>query len=264
MRARLTEVMERLDEVSTQSESILAQMEETARQQVAQLESQTASFVQQVQLSTERLDRDVSSIQESFRSSQSERAEEFKTAQENREQDYHRRLDPTIVDIEDFRDQAKSMLEEVAGSSTAQHYANQRDKQGKDADRWRWVGVSALVCLVVATGALFVELRMSGGDISIGALVYRSGLPFSLLLLATYALRQSGHHRQREEDISRVSNELMLLWPFMNRLPEEDRKELLFNITPLYFKGGLTPHDAGDKVSYADKMVDKITRRNQP
>ena len=154
------------------------------------------------------------------------------------------------------------MLEEVAGASMAEHYAKQRDKQNQAADRWRIIGVTALFLLVAAATGLFFDLRTTGGELSVAALIARSGVPASLLILATYALRQSGHHRQREEDVSRVSNELMLLWPFMNRLPDEERKSLMLGITPLYFKGGLSNHDAGDKVGWADKFVDRVSRRN--
>ena len=233
------------------------------RAQISQSATQTDSLHRQVQLATERLERDVSNIQEAFRNSQAEHADEFRESQENREREYHDRLDPTVAETEEFRNQAKSMLEEVAGASTAEHYARQRERQNEAADRWRLVGVGALVILVLAAGILYYDFRTTSRDISVSEVLARSGVLVSLLVLATYALRQSGHHRQREEDVSRVSNELMLLWPFMNRLPDEDRKALLLQITPLYFKGGLSPHDAGDKIGWADRVVDTVTRRNR-
>ena len=42
-----------------------------------------------------------------------------------------------------------------------------------------------------------------------------------------------------------------------------DRKALLVEITPLYVKGGLTPHDAGDKVAWTDYVADAMARRNR-
>ena len=208
-----------------------------------------------------QLESEFSNNDSRFQNAQAERENQFKADQEKRDREYHDRLDTTVAQVEEFRNQASSMLEEVAGASMAEHYAKQRDRQNKVADRWRMVGVAALGLLVVAALGLFLDLRANGGDLSLAELIARSGVPASLLILATYALRQSGHHRQREEDVSRVSNELMLLWPFMNRLPDEDRKSLMVEITPLCFKGGLSNHDAGDKVGWADKVVDKVSRR---
>ena len=57
-------------------------------------------------------------------------------------------------------------------------------------------------------------------DFDVAWLVARTGLLGAILLFATYALRQSGQHRRREEETSRVANELQLLWPFISRLPK--------------------------------------------
>ena len=263
VQSRLTAILAKLEEVSEQSRDHLAQTQQTMESQITQIQNEANSLQMQVRSATTRLEREVSNAEARFERFHSQHSQEFDLAQETRDREYHESLDSTIADIKDLRDQAQGMLEEVAGANTAEHYATQQDKQYKAADRWRRVGVIALGLLVLAAVGLFVDLRTADGDMSVVVLVGRFGVPASLVLLATYALRQSGHHRQREEDVSRVANELMLLWPFMNRLPDEDRKALLLQITPLYFKGGLSPHDSGDKIGWADRAVDIAARRNR-
>ena len=261
VQVQLGDVRRELGDYSSQSKEILTQAQELVNEQANQSNTNMNSLQSRVNQATSQLENEVATNDRHFQNAQAERENQFKADQERRDREYHDRLDSTVAQVEDFRDQASSMLEEVAGASMADHYANQRDRQNSAADLWRRVGVAALGLLVAVASGLFLELRMNGGELSVPELIARSGVPASLLILATYALRQSGHHRQREEDVSRVSNELMLLWPFMNRLPDEDRKSLMLEITPLYFKGGLSNHDAGDKIGWADKVVDKLSRR---
>ena len=258
---QLGNVERELGEHSSQSKEILTQAQELVTEQTNQSTTNLNALQTRINQATSQLESEVAKIDRDFQNAQAERENQFKADQERRDREYHDSLDSTVAQVEEFKNQASSMLEEVAGASMAEHYAKQRDRQNHAADRWRLVGVGALCLLVAVASGLLVELRMNGGDLSIPDLLARSGVPASLLVLATYALRQSGHHRQREEDVARVSNELMLLWPFLNRLPDEDRKALMLGITPLYFKGGLSNHDAGDKVGWADQLVDKVSRR---
>ena len=124
---------------------------------------------------------------------------------------------------------------------------------------------SRLVFSIVIAIGVFVYYTLTSADIdlSVATIIGRYSIVFSSLILVTYALKQSGHHRRREQDLSRVANELMLLWPFINRLPEAERIKILEKITPEYFKGGLTPQDTGDKISLLDQGADLLRRRNR-
>ena len=263
LRTTVASYSDEIEALSEQSRDLYANSKSNLDEQFESLNSDVENLMNRNREATEQLERDVTSIQEIFRESQRQREEDFAKTQTRRNDVFRKNLDPTIAEIEDFRDQAKSMLEEVAGASTAEHYATLRDKQDAAANRWRVIGVVALVCWVVASVWIFYDSKVNGNELDIFAIVFRSSVAFPLVVLATYALRQSGHHRQREEDISRVANELMLLWPFMNRLSEEDRKSLLLEITPLYFKGGLSSHDAGDHVGLTNQLSDLINRKKR-
>ena len=283
--SQVTDINNQLQKASTNNDTLVAQLQETADERIAeaantatlvledakattdsllvQAKETTDSLLVRTEETTEQLEREITSIQETFRNSEKRRDTEFTESQKLYNDKYREEIDDTLGEIVSLRDQAKSMLEEVAGASTAAHYTKQRDEQNAAADRWRRVGMVAFVGLIIAAGYLYYDSRSAGMDLTIASLAGRSTVVLALLGFVTYALRQSGHHRQREEDISRVSNELILLGPFMNRLPVEDRQALLREITPLYFKGGLTSHDAGDKVGWMDSTVDRLTRRKR-
>ena len=254
---------EKVGNLSEHCDELVTQFECKVSERVDRMMATSEELLQKTGDAAQRLEQEVTDIQATFRRSQREREDEFARAETLRTDAYNAEVDPIVSQVGDLRDQANSMLEEVAGASTAEHYAKLRIEQNKAANFWRWTGVIALVVLVGASVGVFFETRLATEDFSILSIFGRSGLLISLSALATYSLRQSGHHRQREEDIARVRNELMLLWPFMNRLPEEDRRALLLEITPSYFKGGLSAHDAGDQVGLGDQFANFVKRRKR-
>ena len=274
LRSEITELRREINQTVANSSSSLNELGELLNQRVAEAQNTTESLLARIDEATERLQREVTSIQETFRQSQSQRytefteaqsqrIDEFNEAQETRDREFHEGLDSTIEDIVNFRDQANKMLEEVAGASSAEHYAKQRDSQKKNADLWRWIGVGALFVLAVMSGYIFLDTRSDDVDFSATWLVARSGILVSLGVFAGYAFRQSGQHRRREEAVDRVANELMLLWPFISRLPNEDREMLLREITPLYFKGGLSGGDSSEQANVAERIRSAITQRGR-
>lgn len=234
----------------------------TTNDLVKRAQTQTNDLLQRVQASTERLEREVTSTQEVFRESQRQRSDEFSVSQDQRNAEFRTNLDVTVSEVENYRDQAKTMLEEVAGASTARHYEEARNKQEQSTRIWRIVGVVALIGLVVASGFVFYDAQINQNEFSWSSLVGRSGLLLSLSALATYALKQAGIHRRQAEEISRVANELILLWPFIDRMTEQDRKDILRQLAPLYFRGGLTHNNVEDQVGLIDSVIDRVTRRN--
>ena len=267
--SELSDMSSRMEQTLTQFNEQATQLETRVSDQVTQAENSTNSLLEearatrdsllaQIAEATERLGREVTSIQEVFRDSQGERDEEFKSSQDKRNEEFHRRLDPTIANVEDFRDQARSMLEEVAGAGTAEHYVGHSQQQDKTANNWRWIGVGALLAMALASVWVFYESSRTAQDFSFAWLVARSGLLGSILILAAYALRQSSHHRRQAENMGRLANELQLLWPFMNRLPSEHREALLLEITPLYFRGEASDNTKANSHGVARRLIEKL------
>ena len=263
LRTGMAEFHQDIQQATTDFNDRVAELKELIDQRTAEARNTTNSLAARINHATERLERDVTNIQGSFRDSQSEQSALFAESQESRDREFHERLDPTLVDIESSQDQAKRMLEEVAGASSAEHYSKLRDAQKKNADLWRWIGVGGLFILVVIAGFIFFDTRSANTDFSTVWLVARSSLLFSLGIFAGYAFRQSGQHRTREDAIARVANELMLLWPFMARLPDDDRELLLREITPLYFKGGLSGGDTAEQVNTIERVRTAFAQRGR-
>ena len=228
-------ISENQDELDVSKSNFQTALDE----RLTEFRTETQGLVARANEATERLEREITSIQETFRQAQASRDEEFQQTQGSRDEVFHTKLDETVAQVESFRDQARSMLEEVAGASTAEHYSNNRDAQRQAADRWRRIGVGVLILTFLAAVGIFWDSRSIDGELSLAWALARTGVLAVSGGSAAYILRQSGQHRRREEEMSRVANELLLLGPFLNRLEDTDRQALLKEITPLYFRGGL-------------------------
>ena len=240
------------DHLSNQRREIEAQVEQMGNS-LNELAGRTSEAV-------ERLERDVTNNQEVFRQSQESREQAFLEAQAAHQEGFEGSTKSTLAELEGYRDQARDMLAEVGGAGSAEHYAKQRDTQRKNADFWRWIGIAAIGGLIGAAVWVYLDSASAGPDFSFNWLAGRTGLLGALVLLVTYALRQSGQHRRREEQIERVANELMLLWPFVNRLPDEDRLAVLLHVAPLYFKGGLPAGIEPDTAIGVERIRNAITQ----
>ncbi len=180
LRTEMANFYQGIQEATTDFNKNLTEFSEQVDLHASEAQSTAESLLARVNEATERLQREVTSIQETFRASQSRQSAEFTVAQETRDREFHERLDSTLEDIENYRDQAKKMLEEVAGASSAEHYTKLRDSQKKNADIWRWIGVGGLFILVVAAGLILLDTRSTDIDFSTAWLVARSSLLFSL------------------------------------------------------------------------------------
>lgn len=261
LRTEAEAITERIQQAANEQSDLVDQLTESMNQQVQQAESNFGALEVRTKEAVEGLEEKLTELQDGFSKSQKEREAEFERAQAERGGRFREIVDPLVAEMESYKDQAREMLEEVAGASSAAHYTQQTGAQKAAADRWRRIGAGAFVVAVLAAIWIFADASMSSHEFSVVWLVARSGLLASILLFATYALNQAGHHRRREEEMASVSNELTLLWPFINRLPDEDRKALMLQITPLYFKGGVSAQDAGGASRQGTNLTDLIPGR---
>ena len=248
-RTQFDQLSQQITAKSNEFDSVSAGHKAAFDERSRAFETRIQDLTGQVSLASERIEREVTSIQEIFRQSQGNRVEEFQQAQTTRDEEFHARLDTTVAEIESFRDQAKEILEEVAGASTAGNYAGHRDAERAAADLWRWIAVGAFGFIVLVALIMFVDARLSGEEFSFIWVAARSGVLLGLAAFTGYAVRQSGQHRRREEQMARVASELLLMWPFMNRLPDPDREAVLREITPRYFRGGMPAQNEPDRRS---------------
>ena len=264
-RARASTLLKSVEQQERRQKELAAQFEEMANTKTDEVQSslngllenahnKTDDLLRRTGEATERLERGASENQANFMHAQQQREDIFRITEKQREDEFRANYNSKDSEIDNLLHRAKEMLEDVAAAKTAEHYQELRVQQNAAADRWRWIGVAALIVWLGLSIWVFVYSTLLTDEVDLASFAFRATLVLPILVLATYALRQSGHHRQREEDLSRVRNELMLLWPFINRLPDSDRELILREITPLYFKGGLSSHDPGDDVGLIGRV----------
>ena len=236
LRSEMRAMEEQIQKTSSEQTDVVNELRESIKQRVDAVNETFGSLEARTNGAVEKLVQDVTSIQEEFSRSQNKRKEEFDKALGEQENVFEQQTKEKVEALKRYENQAREILEEVAGAKSAEQYAQQRDAQKLAADRWRRNGLIAVVMLAVAAIVVFSFTIIGDPEFAVSWVIARSVLFAPILLFATYALRQAGQHRRREEEMSRVSNELTLLWPFVNQLPDEDRKAIMLQITPLYFK----------------------------
>ena len=160
MQSSVSALSNRIAEISAE----FSDMSNRIDQNSTQFNERTAQLEARLTEATERLEREVTSTQEVFRESQRERDEEFTSSQDERNKEFHSQLDPIVADVNNFRTQARSMLEEVAGAGTAEHYVGHSQEQNKAANIWRWIGVGALFVMALASVWVFYESSRTEQD----------------------------------------------------------------------------------------------------
>ena len=279
--ARASALTQQIEARATQSEQ---QIEATTLSATSDFERRASEIEGQTAEATERLQRDISNTQENFRQAQDARGNEFQSAQNQHSERFaaqineqEQKFDATLVEQRDQGQQTLDMLREmeaearkirqlVAGVGTGGQYAEEHESQRRTADRWRVWGILVLL-LTFATGVwIFLDAPDQAEPLaqSVGRSLRGFALVVTAGVAATYLLRQSGHHRQREEDSIRLANELTVLWPFIDGLPPDQRNALLSDLAPRYFRGGLRLHDPADEVGFFDRLLRRKPSRTGP
>ncbi len=166
-----------------------------------------------------------------------------------------------LSEIEETRGRALDILVEISASAMGGNYAKHGYSLSEIARKWHWAGLFVLVCLVgLATGAFFGWYGpLANHETSIPvALAAGYSLNASILLFAFVLLGRSRHYQRRGEELSRVADELILFWDVVERLPEDQRRQMVEAVIPRYFGGGTSPR------STAPGFWDKVTSFSHP
>lgn len=125
--------------------------------------------------------------------------------------------DGVLNEVREVRDRVVDLYRVIGDTGTAGAFAGEADEQKKAADRWRRVAVAgAILTILLAIGAVIFSTIDDGGSST-------SHLASLLVAVAAggltgYAARQSGHHRDREDETRRLELELTAFGPFINDL----------------------------------------------
>lgn len=247
----LSEELTALDERRAQAAAEQEAAEEQRRQEFsAGLDALTT----RVDGEAQRTDQLISTLQTQFDSGQTEQKQAFDTLREGFEEQAKAAIDGLQESArqtgEDLSEQAEEVLvavrkrrtdvEELYGvitdTSTTGAFRDEAKDQKEAADRWRWVavgfGVVAVALAIVALTGAF-ESETSGA----GAVVAKITATLVAAGIAAYAGRQSGRHREREEEAKRLELELAAFPPFIESLDDDQKRDVRKEFADRAFRG---------------------------
>lgn len=158
---------------------------------------------------------------------QEERATKFNEASEARDEklaeivaDSELRTKAVVEAAEEAMEKATSAAGAFGLVGSSERYKDEADQQKKGANLWRLITVCVVV-LAVGAGIWAAAAREN----ETSALVGRLAIGLALGALAAYTARQSGRHRDREEDTREIALDLAAFNSFIEPLSEPKDKD---------------------------------------
>jgi hypothetical protein len=233
-RARLAALTRQVNERKAELTALGQTLEEEKEglgQLVAERRADSEALVAATRAQLEELEQRIESATteqaEVFRSAQEERAGQFsETVAEFEKQlgtaveDAEKRVGELIEEIARKDQDATNLLAALGIKGTAGRWAQEAQKERTTANRWRWVTVA-----VVIAAAAVALLAARADSVDDPEFVSKILISVALGGLATYAAKQSGRHRNREERARRLELELAAFGPFIEPLPTELQHE---------------------------------------
>lgn len=173
-------------------------------------------------------------------------------------------FDEKQAEIAKKANDAAAMMNAIAGYSLGNQYEQEREEQDRSERLWTRLGYAAIGLLVAIATAIFVlpfagviDTPDSLGS-GIGRFFQQSPLLGGLATAATLFLRKASYHRKRAEQATRIKNELVMLWAFIERLPEDAQNYILTLVAPRYFTGA---NSLANETRDDRSIVDLFTRQ---
>jgi len=244
------------------SAALAADIESRTTQLKADSESRMAELKGEIDRQKTRLDTVITQQQTAFAEAQERRLHESKDSLDSVETKFEQLAGALVDDTKSKLDQllaqatasvqsldkqeqrAAQIVGVTAAAGVTGSHTKEADEQRLQADVWRLIAFTVVAVVAIYTGAIALitpfSADMSADDIAAYAF---TRVPFGLLigLLAPYAMRQSGHHRQREEVARRRAMELTAFRPFLAELPEEERNAQIIEGSKRFFPGDTMP-----------------------
>jgi DNA polymerase III alpha subunit (gram-positive type) len=256
----LDQELQELEERRKEKADELAAEDEQRREQ---LQTAIDGLTSRVDTETQRLDTLVPEFESQFSEQQDARKQEFEALRDESKQqvettikDLTESAEATSTKLTEVADEAlekvKGRLEEVeklhgviADTSTTGAFREEAKTQKKAADKWRVVAVGfGITAAVLAVGAIILSAVNPDAASSAGAIVAKVTATLVAAGIAAYAGRQSGRHRQREEEAKQLELELVAFPPFIESLEDDQKREVRQAFAERAFKGRPTeiPH----------------------
>ncbi|MDA0257019.1 MAG: hypothetical protein O3C25_04665 [Chloroflexi bacterium] len=179
-----------------------------------------------------------------------------------------RTKDERLVILDDLTGRARRVLGTAAASSVYGAFDEEAKQQRQEANSFRDSAVTIIKWTAVFLVGLFAidlfrehPVYQSAWDV-LGRNSSRTVLLGVLIGAATYAARQSGHHRKREQEARQLANELAAMFPFLSDLPKDKQEDLLARLAFRVFRGTAvsTESKGVHEVSLAAPILDAVDR----
>jgi hypothetical protein len=261
------EVAERAQGLDEELEALEARRQEQAtelatqtEQRQTQLTTAMDALTARVDTETQRLDTLVPEFESQFSTEQDTRKQEFETLRaevkaqvDERIAELNTAAEETAAELdknsEEVLGRVRGRLEDVerlygviADTTTTGAFRDEAKTQKEAADKWR-VGAVAfgIAAAVLAVGSIVLAALEPDTASSAGAIVGKVTATLVAAGIAAYAGRQTGRHREREEEAKQLELELVAFPAFIESLEEDQQREVRRAFAERAFQGRPAP-----------------------
>lgn len=227
----------RIDDLNAEQNRITEELNEAHGNRRSELQGEFDRIQEAVNNEKTRLDQLVPQFEKQFGESQQERADDWASLRGELSQEitgtrerleakvtetetsFTEKANEGLTEIDGIRDKVESLYRVISDTGTAGAFADEAKAQKGVADIWRRVAIGGgIVTILLAAGAVaFAALSNDGA-----AVAHLASLAVAAAAggLTAYAAKQSGHHRDREEESKRLELELTAFGPFVADMPD--------------------------------------------
>lgn len=253
---------ESIENVAKATEERLSALAQTADDRAAEITAQSEAKIAELRSEIDsqkgRLDEAIGQTLKTFSEAQERRIEQFTEAEKEREAAFLQRTETVVQeghgDLVGLRSDAEALVDELKGhearaaqivgvaaaSKVAGAYIDEAEHQCREADKWRLVAMTVVGAFMIYALIIAILGAPGGGVSTTDWLRYAVvRLPIGLVLAAPfpYAVRQSAHHRQREEQAKHLALQLSAFRPFLSELGEDERRKQIIEASKRMFPG---------------------------
>lgn len=202
------------------------------------LDSLVPEFESQFSKEQETRKAEFEALRDEVKSQADARIAELTAASEKTAQHLDERSEAILVKVHGRLEEVVKLHGVIADTSTTGAFREEAKTQKTAADKWRGVAVwFGILAAVLAVGAIVLAALEPDAASSASAVIGKVTATLVAAGIAAYAGRQSGRHREREEEAKQLELELVAFPPFIESLGEDQRREVRQAFAERAFKG---------------------------
>ncbi|KPY39739.1 MULTISPECIES: hypothetical protein [Pseudomonas syringae group] len=158
----------------------------------------------------------------------------------------------TLTELDNFRDQAAKIVQVVGNIGVTGNYQLIANKEGGQANFWRWATVIIFgtgISIAMATFWKFWHDPFTQ-DSALSVLIR---LFYAIIITspAIYTAKESARHRTNSDRARQTELELASIGPFIELLPEDKKNEIRVGLTGQYFGKPVDTHTVSSPIDAA-------------